>query len=679
MKKEIIIQKVIGGGTTTEIIKQCQNSLIITKTITLSQEITRNIGDSNTKVIHYHQLIWDTAKRIGMPLSLNKWNQYQDKFIFEKKKRYVRKFSKIFVDINLTDLEKNWIEILKRYFLEEDGEIYKVDKLKEGQSFRLGSSIAKLTNNIFNFNIETNYNKDSKTFYISTNDLTLIEDIKKRLEKLEVNKVTIIASKLEVIKKIEENLEYQKHLSFVTNKEESSFRGTSLDFHWLKKNRSFDFNPNIKKLKMATIESFKGLESEIIFFVLTDDILDDNSLHAITRAKNKLYIFNENYENSDRLRLNVDEIIRDKEKIEFKEKIYLALLPNIKEEILKIYFNNDYISYSDITLDRDNQILNRFNEKYALFFKKIFPFTEQIDIYNYKKYKGKQQLAITHNDTNIVLIVEQSQNKDKTSKDNYLLCTKIENKDKFILEKSLEKNVKIIVPERVNKNEHNSDIDISELMKEIEEYPIITPIADTPEYKKWEVYLEILEKKLMDKSESFKVNIEFDTNIALFKKPNNKYLKFEKDKELLIQNSNSEKDVVFGKIFKVSNNNIYFNLSNDFKSNNETEFELILNNIGDKAQLDTLKRGLKDIKVNDFRFYIFGNQKLPKIENWEKLNIEFRNNDLNNKQKESIKKALASEKMFMIQGPPGTGKTSVISEIAYQEIIKGNKVLISSE
>ena len=92
-----------------------------------------------------------------------------------------------------------------------------------------------------------------------------------------------------------------------------------------------------------------------------------------------------------------------------------------------------------------------------------------------------------------------------------------------------------------------------------------------------------------------------------------------------------------------------------------------------------MKKGLKDIKSNDFRFYIFGNQKLPNLDDWRSLDINFKNTSLNDKQKESIKKALISEKIFMIQGPPGTGKTSVISEIAYQETIKGNKVLISSE
>ena len=52
---------------------------------------------------------------------------------------------------------------------------------------------------------------------------------------------------------------------------------------------------------------------------------------------------------------------------------------------------------------------------------------------------------------------------------------------------------------------------------------------------------------------------------------------------------------------------------------------------------------------------------------------------LNDKQKEAIKKALISQELFMIQGPPGTGKTEVISEIAYQEAIRGKKVLIVSQ
>jgi superfamily I DNA and/or RNA helicase len=52
---------------------------------------------------------------------------------------------------------------------------------------------------------------------------------------------------------------------------------------------------------------------------------------------------------------------------------------------------------------------------------------------------------------------------------------------------------------------------------------------------------------------------------------------------------------------------------------------------------------------------------------------------LNDGQKEAVRKAVASESIFLLQGPPGTGKTEVIAEIAAQFVRRGRRVLISSE
>ncbi len=52
---------------------------------------------------------------------------------------------------------------------------------------------------------------------------------------------------------------------------------------------------------------------------------------------------------------------------------------------------------------------------------------------------------------------------------------------------------------------------------------------------------------------------------------------------------------------------------------------------------------------------------------------------LNERQKTAVKKALASESLFLLQGPPGTGKTQVIAELTAQLVKRGKKVLISSE
>ena len=59
--------------------------------------------------------------------------------------------------------------------------------------------------------------------------------------------------------------------------------------------------------------------------------------------------------------------------------------------------------------------------------------------------------------------------------------------------------------------------------------------------------------------------------------------------------------------------------------------------------------------------------------------INWYQTNLNDEQKEAVEKAMASTGLFLLQGPPGTGKTQVISEIVYQALTRGQKVVISSE
>jgi superfamily I DNA and/or RNA helicase len=101
----------------------------------------------------------------------------------------------------------------------------------------------------------------------------------------------------------------------------------------------------------------------------------------------------------------------------------------------------------------------------------------------------------------------------------------------------------------------------------------------------------------------------------------------------------------------------------------------------DQFQLQTLKKGLDKIQYHPLKGYLFGDKKITPIDeqSLNDLEIEYLSKVLNDKQKVAIKKAIISEDIFMIQGPPGTGKTEVISEIAYQEAIRGKKVLITSQ
>ena len=57
----------------------------------------------------------------------------------------------------------------------------------------------------------------------------------------------------------------------------------------------------------------------------------------------------------------------------------------------------------------------------------------------------------------------------------------------------------------------------------------------------------------------------------------------------------------------------------------------------------------------------------------------FFGNRFNETQKKAVEDAVNSDGLYLIQGPPGTGKTQVIAEITVQEILRGRKVLITSQ
>lgn len=76
--------------------------------------------------------------------------------------------------------------------------------------------------------------------------------------------------------------------------------------------------------------------------------------------------------------------------------------------------------------------------------------------------------------------------------------------------------------------------------------------------------------------------------------------------------------------------------------------------------------------------YFFVPETLGKSES-NTTEVEWFGNRLNDSQKEAVRRALASNSLFLLQGPPGTGKTEVIAEITAQYVKQGKKVLVSSE
>ena len=110
---------------------------------------------------------------------------------------------------------------------------------------------------------------------------------------------------------------------------------------------------------------------------------------------------------------------------------------------------------------------------------------------------------------------------------------------------------------------------------------------------------------------------------------------------------------------------------------------LVYDNRAEKAKIERQKKTLESfyhgyVKNPFLASYLFVPETLGKAES-EIRDIEWFGSRLNDSQKEAVRKALASNSLFLLQGPPGTGKTEVIAEITAQYVKQGKKVLVSSE
>ncbi|MDR1654341.1 MAG: AAA family ATPase [Prevotellaceae bacterium] len=133
----------------------------------------------------------------------------------------------------------------------------------------------------------------------------------------------------------------------------------------------------------------------------------------------------------------------------------------------------------------------------------------------------------------------------------------------------------------------------------------------------------------------------------------------------------------------------YFKILQDTSDKIEEDIDrfkpirLMFNTFAEEAKIrrqsEALDNFFKGYVKNPFlATYLFAPKKL-KISDYNTDDLDFDSHRLNDKQQEAVRKAVASESIFLLQGPPGTGKTEVIAELTAQLVAKGKKVLISSE
>lgn len=111
---------------------------------------------------------------------------------------------------------------------------------------------------------------------------------------------------------------------------------------------------------------------------------------------------------------------------------------------------------------------------------------------------------------------------------------------------------------------------------------------------------------------------------------------------------------------------------------------LTYDNRAEKAKIERQEKALNSflcgyVKNPYLPAYLFAPDTLSQTVRTIKNEPEWCLESLNDRQKLAVKRALASESLFLLQGPPGTGKTQVIAEITAQLAKQGKKILISSE
>lgn len=207
--------------------------------------------------------------------------------------------------------------------------------------------------------------------------------------------------------------------------------------------------------------------------------------------------------------------------------------------------------------------------------------------------------------------------------------------------------------------------------------------------KKW--YEERNRKLIEEYESSLRIQKSHELEILCSVKENELVLvlasKIEQEKsELLANIERARKEQIRIKKDKLTIRHfyIYFKAENTTKQAIDKSWKfLAYDNRAEKAKLERQERALYSfyngyVKNPFLSSYLFAPETLGKSEITSN-EITWFGNRLNDTQKEAVKRALASNSIFLLQGPPGTGKTEVISEIAAQYVIQGKKVLISSE
>ena len=284
---------------------------------------------SNFYVNHYHAFITAEANNQNI--------DYSNIDLFERVKDKIIKYKAIFID-EIQDYDTQWIRIIKKYFLEENGELVVVGDEKQNvydkaliekkpnttidgawnelnESFRLSNSMLSLAENFQKEFFVNKYDYDkaiptqsSLSFeeisYRKFKDEDTIHDVSEFLlnkineEGVESQNVCILARTNDLLAEIDYEIRksstYTTSTTFENQESNRDPKIKSWEIEKIRKSRKQSFKIHHEGVNLSTIHSFKGWEIDTLFLIIdeSDSEIDELIYTAITRCKDRLFVLN---------------------------------------------------------------------------------------------------------------------------------------------------------------------------------------------------------------------------------------------------------------------------------------------------------------------------------------------------------------------------------------------------
>ena len=378
---QIKIKGVAGSGKTTTLAgmavyayKRTRGKvLILTYNIALLNYIREKINQVDEvfpwnafTILNYHEFIKIQLNNLEIPImpppqkcsiqEENKYfekNYYSNEELFDAIKPNIERYNTILID-EVQDYKRAWLDIIKNYFLEDNGEYFLFFDAKQNiygncemqsrdivtnvtgrpveleishrsntkiqvlisefqkvifkNKYEPDTSLAHLLQEIVGIEGSVNY----KYFPDEENYEELLYGIIQKYRndnKIPINDITVLGTSIE---KLQDFDSYYRNKS--KEKTTTTFEEKEADDKWNYKNirrkKRKHFHINSGLIKISTIHSFKGMECEWVFLVINQSLSNDELLYTgITRARSNIVIINFGNEYYDHKLKNIIEKI----------------------------------------------------------------------------------------------------------------------------------------------------------------------------------------------------------------------------------------------------------------------------------------------------------------------------------------------------------------------------------